>query len=160
MFSLLVITLNLPRKLGQSKMYSKTGKYLELTHFVKTTSGNKTDEWLSIVTSNRCDICSVGPNSIASVWIFILLVFSFLRIESKWSSNHVNSVRLQLGNWPINVVNSWICAVCDATVPVAISSKRGNKSVVNSGSGNSLQIIIYLIRESMNTEKAKAKIQK
>lgn len=110
------------------------------THFDSTVSGNRTDAWLNIVTSKRCDICSVGPNSMASVCMFILLVFSFLSMESKCSKSHVSSVRLQLGSWLIKMENSWSWAVCEATVPVAISSKRGNKSVVSSGSGNSLNM--------------------
>lgn len=91
------------------------------------------------MTSRRCDICSVGPSSMASVCMFILLVFSFLSMESKCSKSHVSSVRLQLGSWLIKMEKSWSWAVCEATVPVAISSKRGSKSVVSSGSGNSLK---------------------
>lgn len=76
----------------------------------------------------------------ANVCIFILLIFSFLIIESKCNSNHMSSVRLQLGNWLIRRPNSWICTVWEAIGPVAISSKRGKRSVVSSGSGNSLWI--------------------
>lgn len=109
------------------------------TYFVKVTPGNSTEQWLNMVTSNRCDIWSVGPNSIANVCIFILLIFSFLIIESKCNNSHINNVRLQLGNWLIKTPNSWICTVWEAIGPVAISSKRGSRSVVKSGSGNSLQ---------------------
>lgn len=117
----------------------KNEKYIEKTYFVKTTPGNNTEQWLNIVTSKRWDIWSVGPNSIAKVCIFILLVFSFLIIASKCSSNHMSNVRLQLGSWQISEFSSWICAVCDATCPVAASSKRGSRSVVKSGSGSSLR---------------------
>lgn len=75
----------------------------------------------------------------ANVCMFILLIFSFLIIESKCKSSHMSNVRLQLGNWLIRTPNSWICTVWEAIGPVAISSKRGSRSVVNSGSGNSLQ---------------------
>lgn len=133
------------------------------THLFRMVSGKRMVLCVSSVTSKRCDIWSVGPNSMASVccccfsccskYGFVgssfssFAIFSVVRATlalmtaSKCSSSHISNVRLQPGNWLISWSNSccW-AAVCEASGPVAVSSKRGNRSVVNSGSGNSLQI--------------------
>lgn len=129
------------------------------THLANTVSGKRTVLCVSRVTNRRCDICNVGPSSMANVCCCCFscccknrcVVSSFslsterataaLMTASKCSSSHMSSVRLQPGNWLISASNSCCWAVvCVANGPVAISSKRGNRSVVNSGSGNSLQI--------------------
>lgn len=107
------------------------------TYFCKIVSLNKLWQWHNMATNKRWDICNVGLSNTAKVCAFILFIFSFSITECRWVNIHDSSVRFAVGSWLMRLWSSRSCwPTCGND---AASSKRVVRSVVNIGSGSSLQ---------------------